>query len=416
MARQKAAGSRSKPPSNASSSAAVPVRVEIPAAESHDRDEVRRQVLDDRLTRLTTAIGEVIKFRRNLQGLTEQRALEKKLTWVGQSQLSEIENGKRTPKLEALLDICDALNLSLSTLIHDAELSGPPGTPPIRSYSRPLDSYDARLGQAVSEKRWIAEYVAFLLNRDYEGQTVGIDGGTTHEFVGQAIGRYVVAKLPTVSSILTNHICIPEAVSLSGMAPHVILTGGRYRAERKTMVGPEVVSAIESCPLKASLVGTNGFDFPCLYTGEGSENDVKLAYLKRASEVFLAIDPLKWGRQTSARPLVDIRKLLDNTSEENPKTISLITVLGRANPHSDIVEFHKVAEVAAKIFAHFACTIEFAPISSATVAGKGPPICSTEIANPDLTELLDRWRRRADFPPDTERGLVIRFKLSHRDR
>jgi len=60
-------------------------------------------------------LGKLIRFFRKKKGLSLE-ALAKKVL-KSQSGLTEIENGKRFPRLELLIDICEVLEVDLSLII-----------------------------------------------------------------------------------------------------------------------------------------------------------------------------------------------------------------------------------------------------------------------------------------------------------
>ena len=70
-------------------------------------------------TNYAGAVGEILKTRRRLVGLTQVGLSEK--AGVKQSIISLVENGRRTYSLDALARVADALGTKLSTIMREAE-------------------------------------------------------------------------------------------------------------------------------------------------------------------------------------------------------------------------------------------------------------------------------------------------------
>jgi len=70
-------------------------------------------------TNYAGAVGEILKTRRRLVGLTQVGLSEK--AGVKQSIISLVENGRRTYSLDALARVADALGTKLSTIMKEAE-------------------------------------------------------------------------------------------------------------------------------------------------------------------------------------------------------------------------------------------------------------------------------------------------------
>ncbi|HHW36776.1 MAG TPA: helix-turn-helix transcriptional regulator [Bacillales bacterium] len=64
-------------------------------------------------------IGQKLKEYRNALGISGQEL--GKISGTGQSTISEIESGKRSPSIETLEKICLALNIKLIDLLSDED-------------------------------------------------------------------------------------------------------------------------------------------------------------------------------------------------------------------------------------------------------------------------------------------------------
>ena len=70
-------------------------------------------------TDYVVVVGEILKARRRLAGLTQVELSEK--AGVKQSIVSLVENGRRTYSLDALARVADALGTKLSTIMKETE-------------------------------------------------------------------------------------------------------------------------------------------------------------------------------------------------------------------------------------------------------------------------------------------------------
>ncbi len=243
-------------------------------------------------------LGQVLRSKREEAVLT-QRELGERCN-LKQSQISAVENGKLAPTVDALMMICEELKLRSSSVIQQAE-GGGFVSPSLFPFSRMADSYESRLEQWSFEKHCLAEVIAEKFRTEYANQFVGIDGGTTNQYLAEAIGRDVSRGLPTVGMIVTNHIGIPERVSTGKNAPNVLLTGGVFRDDRKTLIGPAATESLKEMEFAVAVVGANGFRYPSLFTRAGLEDTVKQMFMERSNAVMLPLDPSKWGQVSGSK-------------------------------------------------------------------------------------------------------------------
>ena len=170
------------------------------------------------------------------------------------------------------------------------------------------DIFGSRLSQFAPEKQFIAVFIAEMLNHDYQGEALALDGGTTNSAIAAALGHQALAKRNTIAMIITNNTVVPKVVSRGYKYPEVRLTGGLYRADHRTLIGGDVISVCQKHAFAVSVVGANGFEFPNLCTNTGTENEVKNAFIQSAKTVIFPIDPSKCGVLTGMK-LVDLEEL-----------------------------------------------------------------------------------------------------------
>lgn len=72
--------------------------------------------MNDNHIEIFSRIGKNLKKRRKEQGLTQQE-VSKKIPKMDRSKLSDIENGKEDFVFSKLLNICDALNITLEDIL-----------------------------------------------------------------------------------------------------------------------------------------------------------------------------------------------------------------------------------------------------------------------------------------------------------
>jgi DeoR/GlpR family transcriptional regulator of sugar metabolism len=279
------------------------VAVQVDATNTHNKSDARESV------NFLERLGKAIKARRDVFGWPQSLLAER--SRLTQSQISAIETGRSSPTVESLAALADAFDCKVSAIISQAEAS------PYRIASILPFSYEARLEQCALAKHFLAEYVAYLFRSDYANQTVGIDGGTTNQFLAEAIGRDAAREHQTVSMIVTNHIGVPEKVRTVPGAPDVFVTSGVYRPDRKTLFGPAVVRSLDEFELAASVIGVNGLKFPSMFTKAGMENDLKNAFIRKSRDIIVPVDPQKWDYVSGS----NLNNVLDLVADKGKRVI-----------------------------------------------------------------------------------------------
>ena len=274
---------------------------------------------DESLIKFRQQLGANLKRRREVKEKSQRQFASE--CSIAQSQLSEIERGKTLPTWEALFSMCRGLDVKPSTIINQAE-SGHIGSSRIFPFSRVNDSYESRLGKSATEKHLLAEFIAYLFRTKYREMVVGIDGGTTNQFVADAIGRDVSQGNDTVKMIVTNHIGIPRRVSVGEKAPEVYLTAGIFRPDRKTLFGRRAVRSLEAYQsLAASVVGVNGGRFPDVFTIAGLEDDLKHGFMQQSQDVIIPVEPSKWNYVSG----LSLANLVDLVEKQGKRVFILTT-------------------------------------------------------------------------------------------
>lgn len=139
----------------------------------------------------------------------------------------------------------------------------------------------------VEEKHRIARAAADLV---HDGDRIMIEAGTTTAL----IARYLSGKRGV--QIVTNSTLVFAYARLNP-ALNIILTGGVFRKETESLVGPVALRAIMDFNVRLAFVGTDGFSIERGMTTqlvEGSE--IVKAMKGRAEKTWLVADSSKYGK------------------------------------------------------------------------------------------------------------------------
>jgi DeoR family glycerol-3-phosphate regulon repressor len=109
---------------------------------------------------------------------------------------------------------------------------------------------EERLNMARDGKQAIARLAAALVEED---QWIFMTGGSSVLAVAHAM------RTGPAVSVMTNMPAIAEALQ-SGQRHKVMLTGGEYDYAAKTLIGDEVLEAIDACSFDLSIIGVYGID------------------------------------------------------------------------------------------------------------------------------------------------------------
>jgi DeoR family fructose operon transcriptional repressor len=151
-----------------------------------------------------------------------------------------------------------------------------------------------RFGRQSRAKERIAGKLVDLVG---DGGAIGIDASTTLQRLTAAIGG--VRDL----TVLTNG---PDTFNdlqgRLGVTP--LLTGGRLDVRTGSLVGPLSARAVRDFTLRRLFVSAAAVD-PAVGTSESTleDADAKLAFAEVSSQIVLAVDSSKLGKQSPARCL-----------------------------------------------------------------------------------------------------------------
>ncbi len=139
----------------------------------------------------------------------------------------------------------------------------------------------------VDEKNRIARKAAELVR---DGDRIMIEAGTTTALVV----RYLLGKRDV--QIVTNSTLVFAYARLNP-ALQIIMTGGEFRRETESMVGPVALRTIAGLNVRLAFVGTDGFSLErgmTTHLVEGGE--IVKAMRERADETWLLADSSKHGK------------------------------------------------------------------------------------------------------------------------
>jgi DeoR family galactitol utilization operon repressor len=139
----------------------------------------------------------------------------------------------------------------------------------------------------MEEKNRIARAAAEFVHDD---DRIMIEAGTTTAL----IVRYLTGRRGV--QIVTNSTLVFSYARLNPSL-NIILTGGVFRKETESLVGPVAINAIKDFNVRLAFVGTDGFSIERGMTTqlvEGSE--IVKAMRSRAQETWLVADSSKYGK------------------------------------------------------------------------------------------------------------------------
>lgn len=144
-----------------------------------------------------------------------------------------------------------------------------------------------RQRQHVEEKHRIAKAAADLVR---DGDRIMIEAGTTTALVA----RYLIGKRDV--QVVTNSTLVFSYARLNP-ALAITMTGGIFRRETESMVGPLAVRSIEDFNVRLAFVGTDGFGVARGMTTQLVEGaEIVRAMCARAEESWLLADSSKYGK------------------------------------------------------------------------------------------------------------------------
>lgn len=139
----------------------------------------------------------------------------------------------------------------------------------------------------VEEKNRIARAAAEFV---HDGDRIMIEAGTTTAL----IVRYLTGKRGV--QVVTNSTLVFSYARLNP-ALNILLTGGFFRKETESLVGPVALKAISDFNVRIAFVGTDGFSIERGMTTQLVEGaEIVKAMKERAEATWLVADSSKYGK------------------------------------------------------------------------------------------------------------------------
>jgi DeoR family galactitol utilization operon repressor len=158
----------------------------------------------------------------------------------------------------------------------------------------------------TEEKQRIAKRAAELV---CDGDRIMIEAGTTTAL----ITRYLVGKQDV--QIVTNSM-LAFSYSRTNPTLNLILTGGGFRRETESLVGPIAAKSLERFNARLAFVGTDGFSVARGMTTQLTEGaEIVRAMSARAEITWLVADSSKFGKVgfVSVLPLNSVHGIISDT-------------------------------------------------------------------------------------------------------
>ena len=144
-----------------------------------------------------------------------------------------------------------------------------------------------RQQQNIEVKSRIARAAAELVR---DGDRIMIEAGTTTALVA----RYLIGKRDV--QVVTNSTLVFSYARLNPSL-QITLTGGEFRRETESMVGPVALRTIAGLNVRLAFVGTDGFSLQKGMTTQLVEGaEIVKAMSGCAEEALLLADASKWGK------------------------------------------------------------------------------------------------------------------------
>lgn len=140
----------------------------------------------------------------------------------------------------------------------------------------------------LEEKQQIAEIAAALVN---DGDTVLLDSGTTTFEIARAVRNKKITLITNSATIIADVAGAPDCNM------ELICTGGVYRANTRSFIGPDAENFIRNMVPDKVFIAANGFSTRYGATTPNlTEASIKRAMIEAGKEVYLAVDSGKIGK------------------------------------------------------------------------------------------------------------------------
>jgi len=163
-----------------------------------------------------------------------------------------------------------------------------------------------RQQQNIEAKNRIARAAALLVR---DGDRIMIEAGTTTAL----LVRYLVGKREV--QVVTNSTLVFTYARINP-ALQITLTGGEFRRETESMVGPVALRTIAGLNVRLAFVGTDGFSLEKGMTTQLVEGaEIVKAMSACAAETLLLADSSKWGKSgfVNVLPLSRVHGIITDT-------------------------------------------------------------------------------------------------------
>jgi len=166
------------------------------------------------------------------------------------------------------------------------------------------------------EKNRIAKAAADLVK---DGDSIMIEAGTTTALIVRHLAGRRGVQIVTNSTLVFSYSRLNPALT-------IILTGGVFRKESESLVGPVAVRAIRDFNVRLAFIGTDGFSLERGLTTQFVEGaEVIKAMKERTRETWLVADSSKYGRSgfVSFMTLSEVDGIISDTGFERTAADSI---------------------------------------------------------------------------------------------
>jgi len=163
-----------------------------------------------------------------------------------------------------------------------------------------------RQQQNIEVKNRIARAAALLVR---DGDRIMIEAGTTTAL----LVRYLVGKRDV--QVVTNSTLVFSYARINP-ALQITLTGGEFRRETESMVGPLALRTLSGLNVRIAFVGTDGYTLEKGLTTQLVEGaEIVKAMSACAEETLLLADSSKWGKTgfVNVLPLARVSGIITDT-------------------------------------------------------------------------------------------------------
>lgn len=194
-------------------------------------------------------------------------------------------------------DLCEIFSVSPSTIRNDLRNLAERGKlKRTHGGAIPLEqaadepTYKEKEFVCSEEKQRITQYAAAQVN---DGDTLIIDSGST---------TFELVKLITNKKCLTivlNDLKLASFLEQNSDA-NIILLGGTIRHSYQCTVGPLALASLSGLNADKAFMGCNAFSSRTFTTPDINQAEIKRAFIRSASQVFMLCDSTKFGKVTFA--------------------------------------------------------------------------------------------------------------------